>query len=101
MPLVAATASNSSAYVDQLVPGDTVMKIIHGPPNHQRKKNPDAVGQENADRPHHIAAAVLLKVGKQGTQAFRQHVLVRCDSTSTSFSFAARVPIAARFAAMP
>src|ERR1700733_15061013 len=74
------------------------MKVINGSLNDQRKENPDAIGQEDTNRPHHIAAAVLLEVGNQGTQTFRQHRLVRCDSTSTSFSFAASVPCEARWA---
>src|SRR5580692_1016645 len=75
------------------------MKAIDSSSNDQRKKNPDAIGQKDTNRPHHIAAAVFLEIGNQGTQTFRQHRLVRCDSTSTSFSFAAAVPCEARCAA--
>ena len=62
---------------DELVPSDTEMKVIHRPADYLRKKNPDAVCQEDAYRPQQIAAAILSEVGNQGTQAFRQHRRVR------------------------
>ena len=78
---------------NQFVASDAEMKVVYGSLDYQRKQNPNSIGQENAQRTHHIVAAVLLEIGNQGTQTFRQHRLVRCDSISTSFSFAALPPI--------
>jgi hypothetical protein len=47
------------------VPSNSEVKVIDGSPDDQRKKNPDAIGEKHANRSHHIAAAVLLKIGNQ------------------------------------
>src|SRR5215470_18044433 len=50
-----------------------LFKIVERELNDLRGLYGDAVQQEHADRPHHEAAAVLLQVWIERTEAFGQH----------------------------
>src|SRR5258708_4350112 len=60
----------------QLFASYPALQAVHGVAQHQRKENPHAVVNENADCAYEIAAAVLPQARKKWTQALGQHVLL-------------------------
>src|SRR5256884_8705650 len=64
-----------------------LLQVIYRESNDLRKQNPNSVGQEDAQCTHHIAAAVLLKIGKQWEKALGQHVLLDAILTAQASVF--------------
>jgi hypothetical protein len=50
------------------------MQIVGGFAEHERKQDPDTVGEENAERARDVSQAIAFQVRQQRAQTLQQHV---------------------------
>src|SRR5579863_1459806 len=57
----------------QLMTSDALAQIVRSVADDQWKQNPDAIGEENTDRPRGVTPAVAFQVGQEWAQTLRDH----------------------------
>ena len=53
--------------------GDAFVEIVGGLAEDEREQDPDAVGEQDAERAERVAPAIALQVGQERAQTLGQH----------------------------